>query len=123
MNMRRTFCLALALGAGVAGISLPAVADVDAAIKPYQTESGISGNVNSVGSDTLANLMTLWAEQFKRFYPSVNIQIQAAGSATAPPALTEGTSNLGPMSRLMKSNEIEAFAKTNAALLASKPAS
>lgn len=75
----------------------------------YQTETGISGNVTSVGSDTLANLMTLWAEQFKRFYPSVNIQIQAAGSATAPPALTEGTSNLGPMSRLMKSNEIEAF--------------
>ena len=75
----------------------------------YQTETGISGNVTSVGSDTLANLMTLWAEQFKRFYPSVNIQIQAAGSATAPPALTEGTSNLGPMSRLMKSNELEAF--------------
>ena len=75
----------------------------------YQTETGISGNVTSVGSDTLANLMTLWAEQFKRFYPSVNIQIQAAGSATAPPALTEGTSNLGPMSRLMKSNEMEAF--------------
>lgn len=86
----------------------PAQAE-DAALKPYQTESGISGNVTSVGSDTLANLMTLWAEQFKRFYPSVNIQIQAAGSATAPPALTEGTSNLGPMSRLMKSNEIDAF--------------
>ncbi len=77
--------------------------------QPYQTETGISGNVTSVGSDTLANLMTLWAEQFKRFYPSVNIQIQAAGSATAPPALTEGTANLGPMSRLMKSNELEAF--------------
>ena len=76
---------------------------------PYQTETGVSGNVTSVGSDTLANLMTLWAEQFKRFYPSVNIQIQAAGSATAPPALAEGTSNLGPMSRLMKSNEIEGF--------------
>jgi phosphate transport system substrate-binding protein len=70
--------------------------------QPYQTETGISGNVTSVGSDTLANLMTLWAEQFKRFYPSVNIQIQAAGSSTAPPALTEGTANLGPMSRLMK---------------------
>ena len=57
--------------------------------QPYQTETGISGNVTSVGSDTLANLMTLWAEQFKRFYPSVNIQIQAAGSATAPPRSEE----------------------------------
>jgi phosphate transport system substrate-binding protein len=84
-------------------------ADAASGHQPYQTETGISGNVTSVGSDTLANLMTLWAEQFKRFYPSVNIQIQAAGSATAPPALTEGTANLGPMSRLMKSNELEAF--------------
>ena len=83
--------------------------EVDAAIPHYEKTSGVSGNLSSVGSDTLANLMTLWAESFKRFYPSVNVQIQAAGSSTAPPALTEGTSNLGPMSRMMKSNEIEAF--------------
>ncbi|MCB1740727.1 MAG: phosphate ABC transporter substrate-binding protein [Gammaproteobacteria bacterium] len=80
-----------------------------AELPDYEKKSGISGNLSSVGSDTLANLMTLWAEEFKRLYPSVNIQIQAAGSSTAPPALTEGTSNLGPMSRKMKSKEIEAF--------------
>ena len=71
----------------------------------------MSGNLSSVGSDTLANLMTLWAEDFKRFYPNVNVQIQAAGSSTAPPALVEGTSNLGPMSRKMKDKELEAFEK------------
>jgi phosphate transport system substrate-binding protein len=53
--------------------------------------------------------MTLWTEGFKRNYPSVNIQVQAAGSSTAPPALTEGTANFGPMSRAMKDKEIEAF--------------
>src|SRR3546814_182792 len=53
--------------------------------------------------------MTLWAENYKKEYPNVNIQIQAAGSSTAPPALTEGTSNLGPMSRKMKDNELQAF--------------
>jgi len=83
--------------------------EVDSDIAPYAKTSGVSGNLNSVGSDTLANLMTLWAESFKRFYPSVNIQIQAAGSSTAPPALTESTASLGPMSRKMKSNEIQAF--------------
>ncbi|MBE9564733.1 MAG: phosphate-binding protein, partial [Proteobacteria bacterium] len=62
---------------------------VDKGIPEYKTISGISGNLSSVGSDTLANLMTLWAESFKRSYPNVNIQIQAAGSSTAPPALTE----------------------------------
>ena len=89
--------------------SLMADARVDTAIPDYQRVSGVSGNLSSVGSDTLANLMTLWAEQFKREYPNVNIQIQAAGSSTAPPALTEGTSNLGPMSRKMKDKELEAF--------------
>ncbi len=82
---------------------------VDPALTDYATASGVSGNVISVGSDTLANLMTLWAEEFKKFYPNVNIQIQAAGSSTAPPALTEGTANLGPMSRAMKAEEIAAF--------------
>ena len=86
-----------------------AVQSVDSGIPEYQAASGISGNLSSVGSDTLANLMTLWAEDFNRAYPNVNIQIQAAGSSTAPPALTEGTSNLGPMSREMKDDEIEAF--------------
>ncbi|MEX2479347.1 MAG: phosphate ABC transporter substrate-binding protein PstS family protein [Gammaproteobacteria bacterium] len=83
--------------------------EVDPELPSYTAVSGVSGNLSSVGSDTLANLMTLWAETFKRYYPSVNIQVQAAGSSTAPPGLTEGTSNLGPMSRMMKSNEIEAF--------------
>ncbi len=84
---------------------------VDKDMAEYQKTSGISGNFSSVGSDTLANMMTFWAEEYKRIYPNVNIQIQAAGSSTAPPALTEGTSNFGPMSRKMKSKEIEAFEK------------
>ena len=83
--------------------------EVDSNIENYEKIDGISGNLSSVGSDTLANLMTLWAESFRKFYPSVNVQIQAAGSSTAPPALIEGTSNFGPMSRKMKSKESEAF--------------
>ncbi|WP_370053814.1 PstS family phosphate ABC transporter substrate-binding protein [Neptunomonas sp.] len=84
---------------------------LDPNLPTYTKASGVSGNLSSVGSDTLANLMTLWAEEFKRVYPNVNVQIQAAGSSTAPPALTEGTSNFGPMSRKMKDKEIEAFEK------------
>lgn len=88
-----------------------AQATVDEDLPAYKKTSGVSGNLSSVGSDTLANLMTLWAESFKRTYPNVNLQIQAAGSSTAPPALTENTSNLGPMSRLMKDKEVESFEK------------
>lgn len=92
--------------------SVQVLADsIDPKLPVYKKVSGVSGNLNSVGSDTLANLMTLWAEEFKRAYPNVNIWIQAAGSSTAPPALTEGTSNIGPMSRKMKDNELQAFEK------------
>jgi phosphate transport system substrate-binding protein len=91
-------------------VSLSTLA-VDNNLPEYKKVSGVSGNLSSVGSDTLANMMTFWAEEFKRTYPNVNVQIQAAGSSTAPPALTEATSNLGPMSRKMKSREIEAFEK------------
>jgi len=84
-------------------------AKVDTQLPNYHKVSGVSGNLNSVGSDTLANLMTMWAEEFRKIYPNVNIGIQAAGSSTAPPALTEGTSNVGPMSRKMKDKELQAF--------------
>jgi phosphate transport system substrate-binding protein len=102
------FALLLALG----GSSLMAQAGkVDSAIPGYSKTSGVSGNLNSVGSDTLANLMTLWAEGFQKQYPNVRIQIEAKGSSTAPPALIAGTSQIGPMSREMKSDEIDAFEK------------
>ncbi|MDO9212994.1 MAG: phosphate ABC transporter substrate-binding protein PstS family protein [Methylococcales bacterium] len=110
----KTQSLAVALGFTVAALisstaAVAAVQTVDAGVPAYEKASGISGNLSSVGSDTLANLMTMWAEEFNREYPNVNIQIQAAGSSTAPPALTEGTSNLGPMSREMKDDELAAF--------------
>ncbi|NVK24995.1 MAG: phosphate ABC transporter substrate-binding protein PstS family protein [Gammaproteobacteria bacterium] len=100
-----------ALGFTLATLVSTSAVAVDKDVPEYQKTSGISGNLSSVGSDTLANMMTFWAEEFKRIYPNVNVQIQAAGSSTAPPALTEGTSQFGPMSRKMKSKEIEAFEK------------
>ena len=77
--------------------------------KSYMRVSGVSGNINSIGSDTLNNLMTLWAEGFRKQYPNVKIQIEGKGSSTAPPALIEGTAQLGPMSRKMKGKEMDAF--------------
>jgi phosphate transport system substrate-binding protein len=84
---------------------------LDAGLQGYKAVSGVSGNVSSIGSDTLNNLMTLWAENFNRFYPNAKIQIEGKGSSTAPPALISGTAQLGPMSREMKGTEIDAFEK------------
>lgn len=82
---------------------------VDPRIKPYQKVSGISGGASSIGSDTMNNLMALWLEGFRKYYPHVRIQIEGKGSSTAPPALIEGTAQFGPMSREMKSTEVDKF--------------
>ena len=84
-------------------------AKVNKQLPDYQTTQGVSGKLNSIGSDTLANMMTLWQEAFKKLYPNVSTEIQAAGSSTAPTALIEGTANLGPMSRQMKNRLIKIF--------------
>lgn len=85
--------------------------EVDPTISSYTKVSGISGNINSIGSDTMNNLMTLWCEGFNRYYPNVRCQIEGKGSSTAPPALIEGTAQFGPMSRKMKGKETDAFEK------------
>ncbi len=92
--------LAATLALAISGSSLLAQAgqavQVDKGIPGYQKTSGVSGNLNSIGSDTLNNLMTLWAEGFQKQYPNVKIQIEGKGSSTAPPALIAGTAQLGP---------------------------
>ncbi len=110
MKMRKllALCGAVALSASVANAQ---TIQVDADLPSYEKVSGISGNLNSIGSDTLNNLMTLWAEGFKKVYPNVNVQIEGKGSSTAPPALIEATAQLGPMSRAMKSKETDEFEK------------
>ncbi|HED15256.1 MAG TPA: phosphate ABC transporter substrate-binding protein PstS family protein, partial [Gammaproteobacteria bacterium] len=111
MKLKTVLAIAGIMTLPLAAQNVNAEVSLDSGLKIYVKSSGVSGNMSSVGSDTLANLMTLWAEEFKHQYPNVNIQIQAAGSSTAPPALTEGTSNMGPMSRKMKSKEKAAFEK------------
>ena len=93
------------------GTGFAQVIEVDADIPAYSKVSGISGNIDSVGSDTMNNLMTLWCQKFNEYYPNVRCQIEGKGSSTAPPALIEGVSQFGPMSRKMKNKEIDEFEK------------
>jgi phosphate transport system substrate-binding protein len=101
--------LALVVSTAVLPVAGQTQIKLDSRLVAYRAVSGISGNLNSIGSDTLNNLMTLWAEGFQKFYPNVRIQIEGKGSSTAPPALISGTAQLGPMSREMRGTEIDAF--------------
>ena len=98
-----TFALGVTAGAQVATL--------DPALPDYTPVSGISGKISSIGSDTLNNLMTYWAEDFQKIYPNVKIEVEGKGSSTAPPALISGTAQLGPMSRRMKAEEVDAVEK------------
>jgi len=102
--------IALALTVVVVDGTLAAVA-VDPALPTYSATAQVSGKVKSIGSDTMNNMMALWSEGFRAIHPSVKVEIEGKGSSTAPPALIAGTSNFGPMSRKMKSKEIDAFEK------------
>jgi len=106
--MKRAFVGVLSAAAATVVLGAQAV-KVDPALPSYRKISGVSGSVNSVGSDTMNNMMTLWAETFRRMYPNVKVQVEGKGSSTAPPALISGTSQFGPMSRQMRASEIDQF--------------
>jgi len=113
--MRKYWSVKSAAVVAILGLSfataMAQIVKVDAELPDYTAVQGVSGNVKSVGSDTMNNLMTLWAEKFTAMYPNVQIEIEGKGSSTAPPALIEGAANFGPMSRPMKESEIDAFEK------------
>jgi phosphate transport system substrate-binding protein len=111
-DMKKQTAMALALTALTATVGVATgQVKLDGDLPKYRTVSGVSGSISSVGSDTLNNLMTHWAESFQKFYPNAKVQIEGKGSSTAPPALISGTAQLGPMSREMKGSEIDAFEK------------
>jgi phosphate transport system substrate-binding protein len=103
----------LVLGAGLvlSASAFGQAIQVDPALPNYTAAAGVSGNMKSIGSDSLNNLMALWAEGFRSAYPNVQIEIEGKGSGTAPPALIGGNAQFGPMSRPMKSAEIQEFEK------------
>jgi phosphate transport system substrate-binding protein len=98
--------------AGVQAVSIHTACASDA-LPEYQKVGGVSGNLNFIGSDTMINLMSLWGEAFQQQYPGVRVQGEGKGSSTAPPALIAGTAELGPMSRAMKSTEVDEFVKAH----------
>lgn len=112
--LNKAKCSAVVFSVAAGLVSSASAADktgVDPALPTYTKTANVSGSLNSIGSDTLNNLLALWAEKFNFHYPNVKIQVEGKGSSTAPPALIEGLAQIAPMSRPMKSSEIDAFEK------------
>ena len=109
--MLKTIAMSLAIGVSISAVAADKAVRVDPRLPSYVKVAGVTGNLNSVGSDTLNNLMTFWGEKFQQAYPNVKIQVEGKGSGTAPPALIAGTAQIGPMSREMKAEEMDRFVK------------
>ncbi len=110
MLRRKVHLFFIVFFAAVFAVPAAFAVKVDKKLPNYRkTKKSVSGTINSVGSDTMNNLMALWCEGFKKRYPRVKCQIEGKGSSTAPPALIKGTSQFGPMSRKMKAKEIDSF--------------
>lgn len=73
----------------------------------------LEGSLTSVGSDTMRELMALWVSEFTLTHSGITFEIQARGSATAAEALIQHRGNLAPMSRMMTSEEVEAFRQSH----------
>jgi len=70
-KMMKTLLLSVSLLVLASGNLL--ALEVDVNLNDYVKVQGVAGNLNSVGSDTLNNMMTFWAEGFRKKYPNVNI--------------------------------------------------
>jgi len=85
--------------------------DLYASMPNYAPHGRAAGTISAVGSDTMTNVVAYWVVGFKSFHPDVRARLLLGGSATAPPALLDGSATIAPMSRRMKDSEIQAFTK------------
>jgi len=83
--------------------------NMDLNLAVYKPAQMLSGKLISIGSDSMDRMMEMWEKKFRGHHPSLDFSHEGKGSSTATPALIEGRSNVGPMSRAFKSSEIAKF--------------
>lgn len=79
---------------------------IDQTLPEYRPEGRPSGKVTSIGSSTATALLERLAEAFRQVQPEVAFDFDTGGSASAPPALAAGQSQMAPMSRPMTDAEV-----------------
>ena len=67
----------------------------------------LSGSFNIIGSNTVTPLTTVWAEEFMKKHPKVNIAVSGPGSGAGIAALIDGTTDICQASRTIKASEID----------------
>lgn len=89
--------------------AVPAKVSVDPALPSYMARIVLDHRLRSRGSDTMNQLMELWENSFQRWHKHIAFRHEGKGSGTAVPALAEGLSHFGPMSRSLSNAESRDF--------------
>jgi len=74
---------------------------------PAPSAPQLSGSLKIIGSNTVTPLTTLWAEEFMKQNPKVNIAVSGPGSGVGIAALIDGTTDICQSSRKIKQSEID----------------
>ena len=74
---------------------------------PGPSGSELSGSFKVIGSNTVTPLTTIWAEEFMKMNPKVNIAVSGPGSGVGIASLINGTTDIAQVSREMKAKEYE----------------
>lgn len=71
------------------------------------TGDEMAGSFKIIGSNTVTPLTAVWAEEFMKTYPEVNIAVSGPGSGAGIAALINGTTDICQASRPIKQKEID----------------
>jgi phosphate transport system substrate-binding protein len=81
-----------------------------------QRSAGGSGPrtvIQNKGSDTMVNVAQVWAEEYRKVAPDVEVEVSGGGSGVGIAALIKGAVDLANASRNMKPEEIDAATRNN----------
>lgn len=78
-------------------------------LPPFSPSALKAVDLSAVGSDVMENVMNHWVDAYRKFYPQAHVLVAPHGSAAAPSALIDGSADIGPMAREMRSNEVKNF--------------
>ncbi len=80
-------------------------ADESEAASSSEEYTDLSGSLRLTGSTSMQEVCEKLGEAFMAKYPDVTFEKGGAGSGEAPTAVTEGTANIGDLSRELKDDE------------------
>lgn len=87
-----------------------AIVLLNAGCRPKDSAGQAAGGavtIQNKGSDTMVNVAQVWAEDYKKSHPAINVEVSGGGSGVGIAALIKGTVDIANSSRNMKAGEIE----------------